>query len=240
MILRDIIDILDKISPFELQESWDNSGLAVGSLSSEIDSIYLSLDADIEVLDQMEKNSLLIVHHPLIFKPLKELNYDLFVPNLLREAIKKDISIVSMHTNFDKTHLNRYVVESVLGFVIQDSEEFICSFEVNMDFDLFVKLVKERLNLAYIKCVKKQEFIKTASIVVGSGSDLLKESKSDCFLTGDIKYHVAKEAYESGVSLIDIRHYESEIYFAQCLQKQLQNFSLNGIIANSKNPFNYI
>ncbi len=240
MKLLEIFNILDKISPFELQESWDNSGLSVGSLHDKIDLIYLSLDADMKVLEQMEKNSLLIVHHPLIFKGIKELNYDFYVANLIKYAIKKDISIISMHTNFDKTHLNRYVVNKVLGFCARESEDFICYFDVDMDFEEFIKVIKEKLNLKYIKCVKTKEFVKKAAIVVGSGSELLHDIKADCFLTGDIKYHVAKEAYESGISLIDIRHYESEIYFAKCLQNELQNFSLNAIIANSKNPFYYI
>ena len=52
-------------------------------------------------------------------------------------------------------------------------------------------------------------FIKKIAIVTGSGMSLIDEIKADCFLTGDIKYHEAMEAKARGLSLIDIRHYES-------------------------------
>ncbi len=240
MKLTKILDILDEISPFELQESWDNSGLVIGSLHDKINSIYLSLDADTQVLAQMDKNSLLIVHHPPIFKGLKELNYDFYPANLIKTAIKNDQAIVSMHTNFDKTHLNKFVTEKVLNLKPKTSENYICYFDVNLEFDAFAKMIKQKLNLTHTKCVKTKDFIKTAAIVVGSGSEMLHDIQADCFLTGDIKYHVAKEAYENKISLIDIGHFESEIFFAKCLQEELKNFSLNAIIANSKNPFNYI
>jgi len=64
--------------------------------------------------------------------------------------------------------------------------------------------------------------------------------QADCFLTGDIKYHDSKACYENGLSLIDVRHYESERFFATSLQKELKKKGLNGIIANSKNPFSTI
>ena len=56
--------------------------------------------------------------------------------------------------------------------------------------------------------------MKNVAIVTGSGMSLIGDVKADCFLTGDIKYHDAMEAKARGISLIDIRHYESERYFS--------------------------
>ena len=64
MKLKKIIDILDELSPFELQDEWDNSGLIVGSLEDEVDKIYVGLDVDSELLESIDEKSALIVHHP--------------------------------------------------------------------------------------------------------------------------------------------------------------------------------
>ena len=240
MKLKNIIDILDKISPFELQDDWDSSGFSIGNLEDEIENIYVSLDASLNILDDMKSNSLLITHHPLLFRSVKKLDFKKYPANLVRKAIKKDISIVSLHTNFDKSHLNRYVVEKVLGFKVSKCKEFLCYFEVNEEFELFAKRVAKKLKLPNIKVVKTTDFVKTAAICVGAGADLIQKVEVDCYLTGDIKYHEAKDALESEISLIDIKHYESEIFFAKILQEELKNYSLQAIIANPKNPFTYI
>ena len=45
MTLKAIYDALDALSPFALQEKWDNSGLIVGSFEQEISKIVLSIDS---------------------------------------------------------------------------------------------------------------------------------------------------------------------------------------------------
>jgi len=239
MRVEEIIKILDKIASFELQEEWDNSGLIIGSPKDEFSNIYLSLDVDSELVKSLEKNSLLITHHPLIFKGLKRINFTKYPSNVIKELIKKDIKLISMHTNYDKTCLNSYVAREILGFDKIECEEFVCYFDVNDTFESFSRLVKNRLNLQYLKKVKGKDFIKKAALTTGSGAQLLDKINADCFLTGDIKYHQAYEAMENNLSMIEINHFESEIYFAESLNENLKNFNIQAIIANSKNPFTY-
>ena len=240
MKIGEILGILDEIAPFELQESWDNSGLIVGSKDDAFSKVYLSLDVDSELVESLDENSLLITHHPLIFKGLKQIIFDKYPSNIVKQMIKKGISLISMHTNYDKAHLNRYVVEQVLGYKVIEREEFVCYFEVEDKFDNFVKIIQEKLKLPFSKTVKGKDFIKNAAITTGSGAELLNVIKADCFLTGDIKYHQAYEAKENGLSMIEIGHFESEMYFADSLRENLKNFDIQAIIANSKNPFIYL
>jgi len=243
MLIKDIYSFLDKLSPFDTQEKWDNSGLIVGNMNDKINQIYISLDLDSSILEEIEPNSLIITHHPLIFSPLKTINYDSYSSKLLKILIQKNISLISLHTNFDKSHLNKYVLENILGFKINSCDDFICYASVNMDFEDLKALVKEKLNLDFLKTVKCNDFIKNIGFTTGSGMSLIPYVKADCFLTGDIKYHDAMEAKEREISLIEIGHWESERHFSPLLMGLLEKYLLKNkikaIITNSKNPFDY-
>ena len=239
MTLREIYAHLDALSPFETQESWDNSGLLVGEMDDEVAQICLSLDIDQTLLDGLPENTLIITHHPLIFKGLKRLDSSKYPASLLKQMIKKDIALISMHTNFDQSHLNAYVATEVLGFEIEACEAYYCYAKVAMSFDELALHVKTKLGLETLRVVKGHEHISSIALTTGSGGDLIGGVKADCYLTGDIKYHQAIEAKENSLSLMDIGHYESERYFGDALVLHLKNLPLQVIMSNSKNPFEY-
>ena len=56
--------------------------------------------------------------------------------------------------------------------------------------------------------------VKTAAVCGGAGGGLVKSALSarvDCYVTGDINYHTALEARDSGLVVIDIGHRKSEL-----------------------------
>jgi len=243
VLVKDLYEFLDKLSPFSLQEKWDNSGLIVGNMEDKFNRVYISLDLDKKMLEEIEPNSLIITHHPLIFSPLKTVNYDSYSTKILQILIKKDIKLISMHTNIDKTHLNKYVGSRILGFDVECADDFICYANVDMNFDVLKQLVKEKLNLQFTKTVKCTQNIKKIALTTGAGMSLISHIKADCFLTGDIKYHDAMEAKSRNINLIDIGHYESEQHFSPLLMGLIENYLLKNeikaIMITSENPFNY-
>lgn len=239
MQISEIYSFLDELSPFELQESWDNSGLLVGGMQTEVEQIALSIDVDEELIDMLDENTLLITHHPIIFGGLKQLDFCRYPANLLQKMIKKNISNIAMHTNFDQTHLNDYVAKEVLGYEVVRKDGFISYLKVHQSFDDFVQKVSNALNLSHIKSVRTTDYIDIAALVTGSGCSLINAVNADCFLTGDIKYHDAMEAKSINLSMIDIGHFESEQFFAQILLQHLKILGLEVIISSSKNPFTY-
>ncbi|MDQ7067211.1 MAG: Nif3-like dinuclear metal center hexameric protein [Sulfurimonas sp.] len=240
MKISQIYDFLNELSPFELQEKWDNSGLLIGSFDDDITQIALSIDVDEKLLDSLENNTLLITHHPIIFGGLKQLEFSKYPANLIQKMIQKNISNIAMHTNFDQTHLNEYVATEILGYKITKKDGFVAYLDVDEDFDVFALKVSRAFGLKCVKAVKCAKRVKKVAFTTGSGCSLMRSLEADCFLTGDVKYHDAMEAKSINLSLIDIGHYESEHFFAQILEKSLKNLGLKVIIASSENPFTYI
>jgi dinuclear metal center YbgI/SA1388 family protein len=239
MRIEKIYEFLDNLSPFELQEKWDNSGLIVGSMSDEVEHICLSLELNSEVVQNAPDKTLFITHHPLIFNAFKKLDFTKYPNNIVKTLAQKECAALAMHTNIDKTHLNRYVAERILGQKVIDSGDFVCYFDVDMSFDELCMFISKKLDIQTLKTVKSAENIKRAALCTGSGGDLIELIEADCFISGDLKYHNAVAAKENGLSLIDIGHFESERYFTNVLMEYLKNFPLKVIITDSKNPFEY-
>ena len=243
MQVKDIYDYLNDLSPFELQEKWDNSGLIVGNMEDEFENLYISLDLDLEMIEKIEPKSLIITHHPLIFSPIKTVNDDKYATKLLKILIKKDIALISMHTNIDKTHLNEFVGNEILDLNFEKTDDFVLTTQIDMSFEELQNHIKQKLGMNTLKVTTSDKKIKTLSLTTGSGMSLLPFITTDCFLTGDIKYHEAMEAKALGISLIDIGHFESEIHFCTLLEGLLKNYlkknNKTAIIVASQNPFEY-
>jgi len=237
MKLQEIYSHLDKISPFDSQEKWDNSGLIVGDMSREVSQIVVSLDIDFDMIEEAEEGSLFVVHHPLIFDKLSALDFTKYPSNLLEKMIQKNHSCIALHTNFDQTHLNKYVFEKILGFKLESQNPFLCTAKGEWNYKALLKHIKEKLNLPTLRVVGKKENIKSIALCTGAGASLMDEVEADCFLTGDIKYHDAMKAMSEDLMMVDIGHYESEKFFAEILLKELKVLPILAIIANSKNPF---
>ncbi len=237
MKLQEIYNHLDKISPFELQEKWDNSGLIVGDLNREVSQIVVSLDIDFAMIEEAKEGTLFVVHHPLIFGKLTQLDFAKYPSNLIEKMILKKHSCIALHTNFDKTHLNKYVFTKVLGFTLESQNDFLCTTKGDWNDKALLDLIQEKLNLPALRVVGKKEHIESIALCTGAGASLIDEVEADCFLTGDIKYHDAMKAMSEDLMMIDIGHYESETFFAQILLEELKVLPILAIIANSKNPF---
>lgn len=243
MKIREIYDFLQSISPFENQESWDNGGLQIGHLEDEIEEIVLALEVDFAVLKSLKPKSLLIVHHPLIFKSLKALDFSSYPSLYIQQLIQKECALIAMHTSFDYSHLNFFVAKEGLGFENAYQEGSIVYADIkDTDLKSLASNVQKSLQLPSLKVVDAGLLINKVAIVCGCGFSLfsqIKTYKNLCFLSGDIKYHDGMIARALGASVIDIMHYESEIFFAQILQSILQKQGYKAIIANSKNPFTF-
>jgi dinuclear metal center YbgI/SA1388 family protein len=237
MKLRDILDYLNELSPLELQEKWDNSGLIVGHPEREVSAVIVSLDLDSEMIDAAPDGALFVVHHPLIFGKLTELDFRRYPANLIEKLIRKSQSLIAMHTNFDQTHLNRYVFTEVLGLEPDREEPFLCEARVDWSLGELQRRLREAFGLEVLRMIAPRERIGSVALCTGAGASLMDRVEAECFLTGDIKYHDAMKAMSQGLMMVDIGHWESERFFAELMASQLKTLPISVIISPSKNPF---
>lgn len=103
MECKEIIGLLEKIAPPCYASGWDNCGLLVGRDNKDIKKIMVALDCTDNVINQAIKNGvdMLITHHPLIFSPIKSVNYNDFVGRRIYKLAVNDISYYAAHTNMD-------------------------------------------------------------------------------------------------------------------------------------------
>lgn len=245
--LKEIMSLIEEIAPLNLAESWDNPGLQIGDPEQEIKKIGVSLDADYEIVKKCSKNNvdLLLTHHPLFFSNIKSLNFSKSASKIIRHAIKNDISIYTAHTNLDSVYkgLNDFFLEK-LGI---DATAPIIPSKMGGENEGLgrIGILKEKVyagELAQkIKKIFKLDFVRFVGdadvlsdkigVCTGSGSSLIKKASSmgvKIFVTGDMKYHDAKDAADLGVCVIDAGHFGTEITVCELL-----NLRLNKIF-NSK------
>jgi len=103
MKIQTLIDYIESFAHPSLQESYDNSGLQTGNPGQDIQAVLICLDITEEVIDEAIENkcNLIISHHPLIFKAIKQIAGQNMTARCIEKAIRNNISIYSMHTNLD-------------------------------------------------------------------------------------------------------------------------------------------
>ncbi len=106
MLLKAFLRVLENLAPLALQESYDNSGIQVGSLNQKVSRGLLCLDLTPAVLEEAisKQCDLVVCHHPMIFKGITKITGSSIAEKLIITAIKNDIAIVALHTNLDNVY----------------------------------------------------------------------------------------------------------------------------------------
>ena len=103
---KEIIKYLEEWAPKGIAWDKDNVGLQVGDPEIKIKNVLLSLDLKEEVIESAIKENcnLIITHHPLLYYPLKNLDYSKnIIARMIEKLIKNNITLYSAHTNLDFT-----------------------------------------------------------------------------------------------------------------------------------------
>ena len=269
-IVNDIISVMESLAPQRLAESWDNSGLQCGNRTWPVKHIVVALDPSLSVVKTAceKKADLLITHHPLIFRALKNIVLDSPVGEILELSIRNRLAIFSAHTNLDsvKGGLNDIFAKKLrlencrfLEPAIENAETAAGSHglgrvgELSSSVNLggLGETIKTTLGLARLKISGPLLMpVKKIAICTGSGSGLMKQflsTDADVYISGDLKFHDAKDAETHHRALIDVGHFASEILMIPLIVGRLSDrFREKSIdvtvegLAVETDPFQYI
>ena len=266
--VSEILSYITEVAPLHWQESYDNCGLLVGDANVMVDKVLLTLDVTEKVIDEAIDNSfhLVISHHPLIFKGLKNILFDDTTGRIITKAIKNNISIAAMHTNIDNSfygvnnalaqqlglkdlnilHPNNSVTGCLGYSETQVGSGMIGILENEMSENDFLRLIKDKLNVGALRHTGLSDKpIKKVAICGGSGSFLIEDAKrcgADAYITADLKYHDFFEA-DNEILIIDAGHFETEQFtkqlFADIILKKNPKFAvqISRVNTNSVNYF---
>ncbi len=94
MLVKDIVQAIEEFAPATLQESWDNTGLLVGSETAECSGVMLCVDITPAIIDEAVEAgcNMVVSHHPLIFRGIKRLNGANRVERSVIKAFEKGVA----------------------------------------------------------------------------------------------------------------------------------------------------
>ena len=118
--VREIYERIDEYAPYGYACDWDNSGIQVGDMESDVERILVALDLDDDVTSAACEGhyDLIVTHHPLIFDPMTKVTKDDFIGRRVMRLIESHISAIAVHTNYDvavmgKLASSRYNMKNV-------------------------------------------------------------------------------------------------------------------------------
>ena len=261
MKIRQVLSALEQFAPLPLQESWDNAGLQVGLTEAEVSGALLCLDVTEAVIDEAIAKgcNLVVSHHPLLFRGLKQISDANYVQRCVIKAIKHDIAVVSMHTNMDNARqgVNWKIAEKLdlrdVAFFARKTVD-----DIEAGSGVIGTLPNPQAAADFIQTVKLCFAVECAqcnallarpvsrvAICGGAGDFLLDEALAqgaDAFITGEMHYHQYFD-YEQRLQICVIGHYQSEQYtaevFRDIIQRECPGVTTH-IAQTNTNPILYI
>lgn len=269
MILRELVQKIEKKYPTSLAESWDNVGLMIGDFNQEIKRVLVALEANEAVIKEaiQLKADLIVTHHPFFFSKFNQLNSDTLKGSLTLSLIQNNIALYSMHTNYDiafdgmsDQFLRRIGLPVDEVFLPANPEAWylnehsgkapglgrISILKEEMTLASLSAYVKDKLNMQQIRVVGDiNASIKKVAVITGAAADMYADAKAagaDVLISGDLKYHIAQDALDCKMNVIDCGHFETENIFKDSMREYLTSICSLEILSSNVNlnPFQYL
>lgn len=258
--IADIIGVLEDFAPLRLAEDYDNPGLQVGDASRSCSGVLLCVDPLPERVAEAVKLgcNLIICHHPLLFRGIKQVTGATLQQRMVIDAIKADVAVYAAHTNLDATvgGVNTFLAQE-LGLTAAEpldrgaDEGAGIGAVGNLPHSVspveFVDKVKLLLGSPIARCTSPEYVrqIRRVALCGGSGGSLIplaEAAGADVYVTSDVRYHDFID-YGPRMLIVDVGHYDAENctkrIFYHVISEKFPNFAVH-ISRQEKNPINYL
>lgn len=227
MILKEIIDVIDKKIPKSLALEFDEIGFKKKyDLNQDISTVKIYMDLLPEDDDNSE-NTLIITHHPPLFLPdtptyTIHSNWDI-IDGGSNEALAKTLNLEIIGYFDINLHIGR-----------------VC--KSNQKFAELKKTIRGNFsNVRIVNNLDDERIIRNVGIISGFGLKnpeyirLAKNKNLDILISGDLTQETAILAKNLKITLIDLNHHESEVAGLYALKDILDELNVN-IVVIDKNP----
>ena len=239
--LHQLIDFLRDFAPPDLAESWDNVGLLIGDPASEVTSVLTCLTLTPNVAEEAiaRETQLIVTHHPVLFRPVKQLTTATSEGRMLLSLIRAGIAVYSPHTSYDSAAdgINQQLARS---FGLQEVQPLRPRKNVSQTPDAsdvetldqpvgsgrfgrlprpvsmseLIQQAKTVLGISQLQYVGSLDRTVTKlAIACGAAAEFLADAARcgcEAFLTGEARFHSCLEAEAANVAMILPGHYATE------------------------------
>ena len=224
MTISQLYEFLEKSAPRALSADWDNDGMACCTdPGKDVKRVLVALDATEQAVDRAVggKFDLLLTHHPLLFRGVKELTPARCVPRKLLKLALGGVTAISFHTRLDAAEAGvNDVLASLLGLTevrpFAPEGEVPCgrigTLRAPVDIAAFSRTVCALLDAPAVNFVGEGE-VKTVAVLGGEGGDFVDAARAEgaeLFLAGRIGYHRMLDAAEDGLATMEAGHFYTE------------------------------
>lgn len=243
MTNREITDALEEFAPLSLQESWDNSGWQVGTPDGQCDGILVCVDVTADIVKEAVDRgcNLIISHHPLIFKSVRQITGRDRVERCLSLALRHGVSVYSSHTATDcapegvsREMARRLGLENV-GILDASGLGAIGDLPASLHWRSFVDLVKASFGAECLKCSRVPYdgwTVGKVALCGGAAAEFLPlaiSSGAQAYITADCKLNQFID-HADDILLVDPGHFETEEctkeIFYRVISEKFPNFAV--------------
>ena len=220
--------------PREDAEEWDRMGLLVGDPAALISGVAVALDPTDDAIKAAHRAgaNVLLTHHPAFLDPPTVISPSPIAATTagikVYNAVSLGVALMNIHTALDVSKEVKRVLPSMLGLSFASilvaskndpSKGYgqLCS----------VSAVERPFKLTHLaaRCTSVfgrlprvwgdfSQVIESIAIANGSAGNIVEaamKAGADCLICGEIRYHAALDASQSGLAIVEIGHDVSEL-----------------------------
>jgi dinuclear metal center YbgI/SA1388 family protein len=99
--VRDLLACLEKPFPLSRAEKWDKVGLQIGDITAPVNRVVVAHEVTDATLEAAAGCEALVVYHPLLFRPLENLDFRNHTARLAGRCLAGQINVIAVHTALD-------------------------------------------------------------------------------------------------------------------------------------------
>jgi len=219
MKVKEVLDWLNALAPFESAEGFDNVGLLMGDRETEIHTVLFGMDITDAMADEAIElgAELIITHHPFIFHALKRIDYTGPQGRTLCRLAERRISVIAAHTNWDKAPggVGDSLAKALELKDVISADDYVRvgTLPSPMSPAEFRTHVRAKLHIdARLYPAADESIVRVgvAGGAYGEGYLAALSAGAQAYVVGEAAHHEILDAAARGLTLCDAGHYATE------------------------------